>query len=99
MTSRPPDKKESNLGKLFMAVARWNEMTPSSSDNIEMFLSCYEAAGSFVLMPGIMVPGGKPKFGMGLGLRKRALTVKRASEVGPHDIEQLAIGRHRRGRT
>jgi len=99
VTSRPPDNKESNLGKLFMVVARWNEMTPSSSDNLEMFLSRYEAAGSYVLMPGVMAPGGKPRFGMGLGLRKRALIVKKASEVGSHDVEQFAIGRHRRGRT
>jgi hypothetical protein len=37
-----------------------------------------------------------PEFETGLGLRKRALIVKQASEVSPYDVEQLAIGR--RGR-
>ena len=96
VTSRPPSESNSNLGKLYAMVARVNDMTPSSSDNLEMFLARYEAAGSYVLMPGMMTAGSKPKFGMGLGLRKRALVVKQASEVGSHDIEQLATSRHGR---
>jgi hypothetical protein len=96
VTSRPPVKEDSSLDKLLTIIARTNDMHPDSSANLEVFLASYEAIGSYVLMPGQMVPGGKLKFGFGLGLRKCALTVKQASEVGPHDIEQLAIRRHRR---
>jgi len=74
-------------------VTRMNDMHPQSSANLEMFLKFYEAAGSYVLIPGVMSPGGTPSFATSIGLRKRVLIVKQACEIGAHDIEQVAIGR------
>jgi hypothetical protein len=89
VTSRRPSAKAT-------VIAQMNDMHPQSSANLETFLASYEAARSYVLVPGVMSPGGMPEFETGLGLRKRALVVKQASEVSPYDAEHLAIGR--RGR-
>jgi hypothetical protein len=97
VTSRPPKPDEARPGTIWSSISRMNVMQPQSSANLEMFLSSYEAAGGYFLIPAVMPVGGQPDFLTKLALRKSALVVKRASDIGPSDIERIAVSRRGRG--
>ncbi|AQV99385.1 hypothetical protein BJN34_36535 (plasmid) [Cupriavidus necator] len=77
--------------RIAMVASRSLTMEPSDDVNLTGFLSLYEKAGAYLLMPIVMVPGQQPQFIDGLHLLKRTLHVKMAADVGPHDFENMFL--------
>src|SRR5690606_7964257 len=75
---------------LAYSLARIQTLTPDSSANLDSFLKCYEAVGSYVMAPVVVGRGGKPRVGAPQ-LRKHSLHVRQAWEIGPHDPDCLAV--------
>jgi hypothetical protein len=74
-----------------MIVSRFNRMQPDKDTNLRRFLSDYEKAGAYLLMPAVM-EGEKWQLLSDIAIRKRKLVVKSARDVGPNDIEQCCLG-------
>ena len=75
-----------------MVLSRFNRMHPDTDTNLRRFLTDYEKAGVYLLMPAVM-EGGKSQLLNDIAILKRNLIVKSARDVGPHDIEQCCLGR------
>lgn len=74
-------------------VARNNTMTPSTSKNIDMFLSSFKGCKSYLLSYAVvknekLLPLSSMKKH---SIRKFHLNIVEAWEVGPNDIEMMAI--------
>lgn len=78
--------------RIAMVASRSLTMEPSDDVNLTGFLKLYKKAGAYLLMPMVMVPGQQPQFIDELHLLKRTLHVKMASDVGPHDLENMFLG-------
>ena len=74
-----------------MVLSRFNRMQPDVDTNLRNFLSYYKKAGNYLLMPAVM-ESGEPQLIPGFSILKRALVVKSARDVGPHDVEQCCLG-------
>ncbi len=78
-----------------MMVSRINTMEPTSSANLDRFLTAYKAAGEYVLTHTVMDPGARspkePSWKPGSFLRVRELNVISAWEVRLNSIESAAI--------
>ncbi len=85
----PTDSRDSRVA---MLASRSLTMEPTDDVNLTGFLDLYKKAGAYLLMPILMVPGQQPQFIDGLYLLKRALHVKMAADVNPHDLENLFLG-------
>jgi len=71
-------------------VARINTMEPSSSENLKRFLDSYEVCKSYILTFAFQV-GQQITIGRDNQLLKQQLVVREAWEVGPYDIDVVAI--------
>lgn len=90
VTSRfPVDLAESRLATM---VSRSLTMEPSDDVNLERFLDYFSKAGAYLLMPMVLEPGQPPQLIRERYLLKRALHVKLAAEVEPHDPENMFLG-------
>lgn len=89
VTSKIPGNPEAS--RIAMVASRSLTMEPSDDVNLTGFLDLYEKAGSYLLMPIVMVSGQQPQFIDGLHLLKRTLHVKMAADVGPHDLENMFL--------
>lgn len=76
---------------IHVVPTRIQTMLPSSDENLSSFLNAYSREETYYLLPAIL-KDGKPKFLMDLAILKRRLSVKKASEIGQHDIEKVALG-------
>lgn len=83
---------ESETGQLTSIAARMQTMTPETDENVERFLRAYERFGVYWLVPAILGPGGPPDMLADVSIMKRGLSVKSARDVGPNDIEAIALG-------
>ena len=77
-------------------MARKNTMTPSTSENLDRFLAAYKACKHFIVSYGIvknevLLPPSSNNQKM---IKKFDITVVDAWEVGPNDIEMMAIDRN-----
>jgi len=82
-----------DTNKTVQMVARKNTMTPSSSDNLDRFLAAYEKSESFILSYAVVknekiLPPSSNDRKM---IRKFDINVIEAWEIGPNDIEIMAI--------
>ena len=68
-------------------------MEPTSPGGLDGFLEVYPKTGAYDLAPAIYRPDGGIGVGNHLAIRKRALTVKKASEVTEYDMEIVALPR------
>jgi hypothetical protein len=68
-------------------------MEPASPGGLDGFLEVYPKTGAYNLMPAVYRPDGGIGLGKHLAIRKRALSVKRASDVTENDIEVVALPR------
>jgi hypothetical protein len=77
----------------FLAVAqRIHTMTPSSSENLESFLSAYEASAGYLLAPAVIDSSGRYPEPIGdSGIKKRLLFVRDAWTVGVNDFDGAGI--------
>lgn len=91
ITSRPPSKGERPEGKIFAMASRMQTMQANTDANLNRFLDIYGRACAYLLLPAILVRG-VPKFLPDLGVLKRQLSVKTASDVNEHDLEVIALG-------
>jgi hypothetical protein len=95
VTSKYPDIDGSQPKKLFVIPSRSMTMEPNSDVNLERFLSSYRRFGAYYLLPAVFGGTGEPELLFELGIWKRNLTVKPASEVGEYDVETIALRRPR----
>jgi hypothetical protein len=86
-----PDPSEMRKGGGAMVLSRFNRMQPDSDTNLRRFLTDYEKAGVYLLMPAI-IEVGKPQLFSDIAILKRNLTAKSARDVGVHDIERCCLG-------
>ena len=89
VTSKAP--KDHSDSPVVLLTSRSMTMEPTDEINLTGFLSRYKKAGSYLLIPMIMVPGQRPQPIDGLYLLKRLLSVKFAAEVGPSDLENMFL--------
>lgn len=90
VASKPPKVTEvTSTGKVIF-ISRVQRMHADSSVNLERFLAAYRSAGRYLLLPAILRPDG-PELVWNSAIRKQKLTLKRADEIGPGDIEQVAL--------
>ena len=66
-------------------------MQPETSENVERFLTAYQRAGVYWLVPAVLEPGRKPDLLADLAIFKRAISIKSADEIGRNDIEIMAL--------
>jgi hypothetical protein len=88
ITSRPTADSD-----LAVYTSRYHTMEPTSPGGLDGFLEVYPKTGAYDLVPAIYRPDGGIGVGSHLAIRKRALTVKRASEVTEYDMEIVALPR------
>lgn len=89
VTSKAP--KDHSDSPVVLLTSRSMTMEPTDEINLTGFLSRYKKAGSYLLIPMIMVPGQRPQPIDGLYLLKRLLSVKFAAKVGPSDLENMFL--------
>lgn len=78
-------------GRLTSIAARIQTMTPDTDENLEQFLQTYERFGVYWLVPAILGSTGRPDILADLSIMKRHLSVKSANDIGPHDLEAIAL--------
>jgi hypothetical protein len=71
-------------------VTRINTMEPSSSENLKRFFDSYEVCKSYILAFGFPV-GQEMVMARENQLLKQQLIVREAWEIGPYDIDVVAI--------
>jgi hypothetical protein len=77
--------------RLAMVVSRSLVMEPSDDINLTRFLSLYNNAGAYLLMPMVVVPGQKPLLIGEFHILKRTLHVKMAADIQSNDIESTFL--------
>jgi hypothetical protein len=65
-------------------------MTPSSSDNLERFLSAFNASGKYILSFA-RVEGSEAEISASDQIEKNQLIVRDAWEIGRNDLDCVAI--------
>jgi hypothetical protein len=93
ITSSLPNAGNAMSGKVLSMPMRSLEVTPTSSANLERFLTAYSAFGVYGILPGIMLsqPNIHPELIFDLAIEKHALIVKDAAEITEHDPEATAL--------
>lgn len=93
ITSAPRTEPNPTGNKILTMAAKVNRMEPANTENLDRFLTDFERMSAYFLVPAIPDPetGFRPLYDM--GILKRSLVIKKASEVGKNDIEQMALGR------
>lgn len=76
-------------------ASRINRMDATNSENLDYFLQAHEAVGESIIAPAYWNsnPGGAqvPELERNLGLRVRNIHVRQAWEIGPNELEVVAI--------
>ncbi len=90
ITSRPWDEDVETIKASFFA-ARFQTMEPDSDLNLERFLTDYDHNGTYELLPAIWKGDETPDLLFELAILKRQLSVKLATDIGPQDIEMMAM--------
>jgi hypothetical protein len=89
ITSEPPN--DSRDSRVAMMASRSLTMEPPNDVNLKTFLDLYKKSGAYLLIPALVTPGQTLQFIDGLYILKRALHVKMAVDIGPHDAENLFL--------
>jgi len=88
----PTSSDDASDDTTYNMVSRMMTMEASSEGNLNRFLTEYQHVGAYFLTPAIMV-NGKPELLPDLAILKRVLVVRKASEIGEHDPEAIALGK------
>jgi hypothetical protein len=91
VTSKWPEADERDPKQSVIVSTRSMTMTPPNSTNLGKFLASYDATGEFYLMPAVASSQGPPTMFHELAILKRAISVKSAKDIGPNDVEGLAL--------
>jgi hypothetical protein len=87
--SNPNPKLE--VGKLVLAVSRFNLMEPNTSDNLNLFLQQRQLAGSFGLAPIFGTSQAEMRAALSGAIGMRNIAVRPAWQVGEHDPDLIAL--------
>ena len=90
ITSKLPEVDELTGADNVIVASRFQRMYTDSSFNLERFLTAYQSAGRYVLLPAILRRDG-PDLVWDSAIGKQKLTLKRTDEIGPGDIERTAL--------
>jgi len=90
ITSRPWDDDVETIKASFF-LSRIQTMEPDSDINLERFLTDYDQNGTYELLPAIWKGNETPDLLFEQAILKRQLSVKSATDVGPQDIEMMAL--------
>ena len=91
VTSKSPEAADLDPKQSIVFATRSMTMTPPNSSNLERFLTAYGAAREFYLMPAVISPQGTLTMFHEVAVLKRAISVKDAKDLGPNDVERLAL--------
>jgi hypothetical protein len=86
------EKAVSDTSQILTTVSRINRMDPDSSANLDLFMRQYQKVGHYGLLPGSgyeLTDG--PTFNSGLVLGKKQLYVRPAWQVGPNELDSMAV--------
>lgn len=78
-------------GKVFVSISRMNTMTVDNHRNLEMFFEHLKACGAYFLVPAVFGESGLPELRMELAILKRKFHVREAWQIGPHDVDMMAV--------
>jgi hypothetical protein len=78
-------------GKQVIIVARFNEMTPRTSANLDRFMDRYRKVHQYLLLPGQARHNELGAWAPKLGILKRELIVRPAWQIGRHDPDICGI--------
>jgi hypothetical protein len=91
VTSKSPEAADLDPKQSVVFATRSMTMTPPNSSNLERFLTEYGTPREFYLMPAIISPQGALTMFHDVAILKRAISVKDAKDLGPNDVEGLAL--------
>lgn len=75
-----------------MIMARFHRMKATTDVNLRRFIADFEHMGVYLLAPAVM-DHGEPRVIKELAILKRNITVKPADQVGPADVERMAMSK------
>jgi hypothetical protein len=91
VTSKAPEAADLDPKRSIVFATRSMTMTPPNSSNLDRFLTTYGAAPEFYLMPAVISPQGTLTMFHEVAILKRAIFVKDAKDLGPNDVERVAL--------
>ncbi|WP_321840816.1 hypothetical protein [Paraburkholderia bannensis] len=84
--------KSANNTEIIVSVGRHQTMAPSTTENLDAFLKGVARGGSYLLAPAHFVSSSQfPDVGLGAAIRKDEIIVRQAWEIGPNDVDSVAI--------
>lgn len=89
VTSSLPGEEVKGMGPIAF-IGRHTTMTPATSENLDRFLAMQAKAVAYLLIPAIY-SGNEAEPLIDLRILKRRLFVRNAADVGPSDIEAMAL--------
>ena len=90
VTSRPPDDIESTTNRPTVFACRHTTVMPDSHKNLDRFLKEYQQKGVYGLAPAVFNEGNVEPL-THLAILKRRLIVRKYDDIGPNDIEVVAV--------
>ena len=90
VTSCPPDDVESTTNRPTVVASRHTRVTPDSPTNLNRFLKEYQQKGVYGLAPAVFKQGNVEPL-THLAILKRRLIVRNYDDIGPNDIEVIAV--------
>lgn len=86
-TDRLPEK----TGKIFVNTSRLNTMTADNHRNLDVFCENLRASGAYFFVPAVFDAFGTLELRMELAILKRKFHVREARQIGPHDVDRIAV--------
>ena len=76
---------------LMSMPSRLKMLEPAADTNLRFFLENYPAGGSYILVPTCVKENGEPELMMDLAILKHDLSIRKAADIGPSDIESIGV--------
>ena len=90
ITSEPSEESRQTANKPNVLVGRHLEITPDTTNSLDLFLKEYQRAGAYGLAPAILRRGQAEPL-TGLAILKRRLVIRHYNDIGPNDLEAMAF--------
>jgi hypothetical protein len=89
--SRDMDVISKEGARRIVSVSRMTTMTVSDHKNLDLFQRAFATLGCYFLIPAILDGDGKPQLLLARAILKRKFNVREAWQIGPHDLDCVAI--------
>jgi hypothetical protein len=90
ITSALPEGKDWDADTLYQTVHRVKVMEPADDRNLSHFLAAHRAFGCYIIAPAV-TESGEMEILTDLSILKRDISVVRASDIKPGDLESVAL--------